>query len=324
MPIVYQGPRYPGANPQGTDVRRFVQDLIATRPDVLNQQQQLLNTLGPSLRQAAFRASPELQQASQFIQQRFQDPLGGLGSEYAARIQQAQAARGFGGGGTGPSREEAKFLTALAEQSRLQLLPQAQAFGQQILGISGLGAPPDLTLAALGGLILQNRQFQSENQPIDIFSDFSPGGGGSFGSGGGGFAGGGSYGGTPGGGSGFYGYNPSGVPVNRYGVPIGQIGGGFSTGGRRPGGSYTTSGRNYGGTYVDQYGNETSTPVRLGGTPGPLPSPTGPTSSVGTGGQFNTGAIQGVVLISPDGQRRQQFSDPGDIAYFQSQGWQVQ
>lgn len=144
------------------DSAAFLNSLYNSRPVFLQQQQDLLTSLGPSLRSAVFAASPELAQTADYYNKTFNDPFGGSLSTYQDVARQAQAARGFGGGGTGPSGEEARYLTNFAEQRRMQLAPQMAAFGQQILGNTGLAAPPDINLGTVGGLAIQNRQLTEQ------------------------------------------------------------------------------------------------------------------------------------------------------------------
>lgn len=155
------------------DAKEFLSSLYNARPKFVAQQEDLLSRLGPSLRQAVFTASPELAAASDYLTKTFADPYGGSRSTFEDAIRSAQAARGFTGGGTGIVGEEARYLTNFAEQRRMQLLPQLQGFGNNILQISGLSAPTDVNLASLGNLALQNRQLNStiqSNQAQDAFS----------------------------------------------------------------------------------------------------------------------------------------------------------
>lgn len=158
----------PGTSPPpafGGEAGQFLQTLFQARPAFVQQQGELLQNLGPSLRSAVFNASPELAQASGYLQQTFSDPFGGALNTYQDAIRQAQAARGFGGaGGTGPAGEEARFLTNFAERRRQELLPQLVGFGNNILEISGLARPPDLELAGLGSLALSTRRLELERQ----------------------------------------------------------------------------------------------------------------------------------------------------------------
>jgi len=68
-----------------------------------------------------------------FLKSAFTDPLGGgFGEEFANRLRQASAARGFGeGGGGAGGAQEAAFLTRLADQRRQQLIPMLNIFEQQ-------------------------------------------------------------------------------------------------------------------------------------------------------------------------------------------------
>lgn len=148
----------------------IMQNLLNFRPQFLQQQQNLLNQYGSSLRTSILGASPELSQAADFYQSRFQNPIPPeLEAQFAERIRGAQAARGFGGGGTGPVGEEARYLTGLAEEQRLKLLPGMQQFGAGILGMSGLAGPPNLAsegglnaFANMFGSVLRNQQFQQQ------------------------------------------------------------------------------------------------------------------------------------------------------------------
>src|SRR5262245_1752773 len=151
-------------SPQNT-----LNSILQARPNFVQQQQNLLNQYGSSMRQAILGASPELSQAASFYQSRFNNPIPPeLEAQFADRIRGAQAARGFGGGGTGPAFEEARYLTGLAEEQRLQLLPQMQQFGAGLLGLGGLAYPEINTGAAFGaaadiyGSTLRNQQFYSQ------------------------------------------------------------------------------------------------------------------------------------------------------------------
>lgn len=145
---------------------QFLQSLYAARPAFMAQHGELLGSLGLPLRNAIMNASPELAGVGNYYQSRMNQPLApDLEQAHAERIRTAQAARGFGGGGYGPAAQEARYLTNLSEQTRAQIAPQAAAFGQAILGISGLNGPPDITLGALGGLMTStNAQTQQGNQ----------------------------------------------------------------------------------------------------------------------------------------------------------------
>jgi len=147
---------------KGNDASSFLKALYEARPNFLAQQGELLNKLGPSLRQGIFNASPELATASNYLNQTFNDPYGGSRSTYEDAIRGAQAARGFGGGGTGVTGEEGRYLTNFAERRRQELLPQLTQFGQGMLGLAGLAGPPDVTLAGLGGLALGARNLNEQ------------------------------------------------------------------------------------------------------------------------------------------------------------------
>lgn len=153
---------------QGFTPQAVMDSILKARPAFVQQQQDLLNKYGTSLRNSILHASPELAAASKYYNDRFADPFGGMEGEFQGRIRTAQAARGFGGGGTGPSGEEARYLQGLAEQTRQNLLPGMQNFGASVLGLSGLG-PPDYStgqFANLAGDIyaanLRNSQFQQQ------------------------------------------------------------------------------------------------------------------------------------------------------------------
>lgn len=111
-----------------------------------------ISEYGPALRSLLFQASPELRQASEFLQERFANPIPeSILNAYRNNLRQAQIARGFEGG-QGPAMQEAELVTGLVEQQRSQLLPHLQNFGQSILGMTGFQAPPEITLPAVGGL----------------------------------------------------------------------------------------------------------------------------------------------------------------------------
>ena len=175
----------------GGDAGQFLQSLFQARPAFVQQQGELLNTMGPSLRNAVRAASPELAQLGDYLNQSFQNPFGSSLSTYQDTLRTAQAARGFGSaGGTGPAGEEARYLTNLAERRRSELAPQLQSYGNNMLQLSGLAGPPDVGLAALGGLALQNRNLNESifagNRQSEISSNLfnSFGGGSPFGAGG--------------------------------------------------------------------------------------------------------------------------------------------
>lgn len=146
------------------DAKDFLSSLYSARPRFVQQQGALLQQLGPQLRQSIFAASPELAAASQHIQNTFNDPYGGQQSTFQDAIRSAQAARGFTGGGSGVVGEEARYLSNYTQQRRDALLPQAQSFGNQMLGIAGLNGPPDLSLGAIGQLSLAQANLQFQQQ----------------------------------------------------------------------------------------------------------------------------------------------------------------
>jgi len=156
---VAQSPTSPTKPPSFSgDSADFLKSLYTSRPQFVQQQQDLLTQLGPSSRAAIFAASPELASTANYYQTAMNDPFGGNLQTYQEAIRGAQAARGFGvAGGTAPAGEEARYLTNYAAQQRERIAPQMAQFGQGLLNISGLGGPPDISLAALGGLALQNR-----------------------------------------------------------------------------------------------------------------------------------------------------------------------
>ena len=155
------------------DSATFLQSLYQARPEFVRQQGDLLKQFGTSTREAIFTASPELKAASDYITKTFSDPFGGSRETYEDAIRGAQAARGFTGGGSGVTGEEARYLTNYAERRRQELLPQAQAFGNNLLQLSGLGGPPDLTLGAIGALALQNRNYIDSKAAADSQSLFA-------------------------------------------------------------------------------------------------------------------------------------------------------
>jgi len=140
----------------------YLNSLYNARPQFIAQQGDLLSSLGPSLRSAIFSASPELATTANYFQQNFNDPFGGSLSTFQDAIRGAQAARGFGGGGSGPAGEEARYLTNFAEQRRMALAPQMAQFGQALLGNSGLAQPSQVDLSTIGGLTLQSQQLQAQ------------------------------------------------------------------------------------------------------------------------------------------------------------------
>jgi hypothetical protein len=156
---VAQSPTSPTKPPSFSgDSADFLKSLYTSRPQFVQQQQDLLTQLGPSSRAAIFAASPELASTANYYQTAMSDPFGGNLQTYQEAIRGAQAARGFGvAGGTAPAGEEARYLLNYAAQQRERIAPQMAQFGQGLLNISGLGGPPDISLAALGGLALQNR-----------------------------------------------------------------------------------------------------------------------------------------------------------------------
>jgi hypothetical protein len=149
----------------------FLNSLYNARPQLIQQQGDLLNSLGPSLRSAIFSASPELATTANYYQQNFNDPFGGSLSTFQDAIRGAQAARGFGNAaGTGPAGEEARYLTNFAEQRRMQLAPQMAAFGQQLLGNSGLGAPSQADLSKNTGTATSGPITLDANLPDGIWN----------------------------------------------------------------------------------------------------------------------------------------------------------
>jgi hypothetical protein len=143
-----------GAFPTGG----FLGELLASRSGILNQQQQLLSELGPSLRSSLFAANPELAAVSEFLTGRVNEGIPqDLQQNFREQVRTAQAARGFTGGGTGPAGQEAKFLTALQEQNRFAAAQGLSALGGQIAGLTGLGNVPSPSFGEVGGLGLGAR-----------------------------------------------------------------------------------------------------------------------------------------------------------------------
>ena len=172
-------PSTPGVSgTTGTDsASSIMQKLYDMRPQFVQQQTDLLNTMGPSSRAAVLAASPELAQASSYYQGVFSDPFGGALDNYQDLMRQAQAARGFEGGGQSLAMGEAKFLTSLAQQTRSQTAGAMANLGTTILGVSGLAQGPDLgTVGSLGlqagSLALQeqssNRDWWATLQSADL------------------------------------------------------------------------------------------------------------------------------------------------------------
>lgn len=230
-----------------TGIQSFFQALLAARPQFLSQQQGLLESLGGPLRQALFSASPELAMTSNYLQSQFSNPLPpDLAQDYAERIRTAQAARGFGGGGTGPAGEEARFLLGAADQRRMQLLPQLQQFGANVLGMTGLQGPPNLDFASIASALLGQNRLNAETAAGQSQSRFAQQmyqdmlrGRGTFGAGGNRVGGGGSssvYGGSGGGGTPDW-FQTQSAPYQNQGYGGGFYGGQSAAGGAF-GGSY--------------------------------------------------------------------------------------
>lgn len=184
----------PLAGPTGTqgsnETQPFVEALLSARPQILSQQQQLLQSLGSGLRSSILGASPELAATSNFLTSRVSEGLPeDLQQNYREQLRTAQAARGLEQG-SGPAQQEARYLTALQERTRAQAVPQLNNLGFGLLQSSGLGAPPDVGLGTVGQLGLESRrlseqvyagerQSQLAQQMFDQFiRAFSPGGGG--------------------------------------------------------------------------------------------------------------------------------------------------
>lgn len=121
-----------------------------------------------ALRSSILRASPEMARINSYLSDRFDNPIPQqLAAGFEDRIRTAQAARGFGGGGTGVAGEEARFLFGVAEQQRQQLLPAMGNFGQQILQMSGLGGAQTMTAEQAHAISLsasQNRTARKNAQ----------------------------------------------------------------------------------------------------------------------------------------------------------------
>ena len=151
---------------------QFFQAMETARPRFIQQQQDLLQQFGVPMRNALLNASPELAAAAGYFDTSFKNPLpDDLAQSYSGYMRSAQAARGFGGGGTGPSGEEAQFLTQMAEGRRRELLPQMVQFGQSMLGMSGLQSPPDMNFASVASAMSsQNQLAQQQSQFQQQFS----------------------------------------------------------------------------------------------------------------------------------------------------------
>lgn len=140
------------------------QDINYLKNSLVSNQQQLLQTLGPSMREAVFAASPELRNLATYYQNVYNDPFEGRGGQYQDYIRQAMAARGFDyRAGEGPGLQEASMMASLASQRRAQLAPAMQDFGTKMLGLQGMGEV-DTGTGTLGSLALQYRQYASEQQ----------------------------------------------------------------------------------------------------------------------------------------------------------------
>jgi hypothetical protein len=197
--------------------------LYKARPSFLQQQAELLSSFGPALRGALFAAVPEFAQISDVLTSRLQTPIPQSELDrVASQIRTAQAARGFTGGGTGPVGQEVSILEASRERNLQNYLGQAQAFAPQLLAATGL-APPNLDLAALGGLFLSGREQQesinaARSRSLQTQSLFDSalsslgGGGGVFSSGGAGAL-------APGAPNPFVQYTGSGSPFGTYYAP---------------------------------------------------------------------------------------------------------
>jgi hypothetical protein len=147
------GPNVATNAPGGNTVQDFMRIMMAARPEIMEQQRQLLGNLGPGMRQAMMTASPELASSAEFYQSRVDQPIPeSMARDYQDRLRQAQAARGFTGGGSGPAEQEAARLTGLAEQRRFQAAGAQQQLGMQMLGMGGFGQIPGADLSTIGSI----------------------------------------------------------------------------------------------------------------------------------------------------------------------------
>lgn len=171
----YGGGGAGGVNPYATfkglgGAGEYMSALFQARPAFIQQQGELLGSLGMPMRNAVLAASPELMQASNFLQSRFANPIPPeLEAEFRDKIRTAQAGRGFSGGGSAVFGDEARYLQGLAEETRRAILPQLQSMGGAILGMSGLQGPPELGFGTVSGamsnaaqLAQQQAQWKSE------------------------------------------------------------------------------------------------------------------------------------------------------------------
>lgn len=128
---------------------------MKVKEQALQQHQKSLRDFAAPLRELVFQASPELARASKFLQERFEQPIPEeMLNTYRQNLRQAQISRGFEGG-QGPALQEAELLTGLVEQERSRLLPAMQQFGGQILGMTGLMAPPEVDFPSFASSITE-------------------------------------------------------------------------------------------------------------------------------------------------------------------------
>lgn len=121
--------------------------------------------LAEKTRSRILGASPELGRVANFLEDAYVNPIpNALRGAYQDYIRGAQSARGFGGGGTGETSEEARYLLGVAEQRRMELLPFQMQFGQQLLGMAGFGGAQSPTGQEVFGIHAQRKALSIQNQ----------------------------------------------------------------------------------------------------------------------------------------------------------------
>jgi hypothetical protein len=123
-----------------------------------------LNAQGQNVQNAILTNSPLLKQINDFFTDRFSNPVPkALQDSFADTIRGAQSARGFGGAGTGVAGEEARFLTGVAEQQRMQLIQPAQQFARSLLEQGGVGHAEQFSQQDAFNQTMQYKQFRLQH-----------------------------------------------------------------------------------------------------------------------------------------------------------------
>lgn len=149
---------YPGGVRPATKLADYARSFSDFQTQALQGYQQNLARFAGPLRDQLFQAMPELKQASDFLQERFKNPISeSAQNTYRQNFQQLITQRGFDPGSQGPATQGAEYLTSLVENQRMQLLPQLASFGQTVQGLSGL-QPPQLDFGTYTSQLLRQQE----------------------------------------------------------------------------------------------------------------------------------------------------------------------